>query len=117
MQSTARRATRATEIGSEKIAEGETVLTWLGSANRDESVFEDPDRFDITRDPNHHVSFGFGVHYCMGSHLARLEARVALDELLKRTRSFERTDDAPIERTPSFILRGPKRLAVELVPA
>ena len=117
VQSTARRATRSTEIGSEKVSEGETVLTWLGSANRDESVFEDADRFDVTRDPNHHVSFGFGVHYCMGSHLARLEARVALDELLKRTRSFERTDDEPIERTPSFILRGPERLPVELVPA
>jgi cytochrome P450 len=117
VQSTVRRATRPTEIGSEKIAQGDAVLTWLGSANRDESVFENADRFDITRDPNHHLSFGFGVHYCMGSHLARLEARVALDELLKRTRSFERTDDAPIERTPSFILRGPERLQVELIPA
>jgi len=117
VQSTVRIATRPTQIGSEKIAEGESVLTWLGSANRDESVFENPDRFDVTRDPNHHLSFGFGVHYCMGSHLARLEARVALDELLKRTKSFERTDDEPIERTPSFILRGPKRLAVELVSA
>ena len=117
VQATVRRATQPIGIGSEKIAQGEAVLTWLGSANRDESAFEDPDRFDVTRDPNHHVGFGFGVHYCMGSHLARLEARVALDELLKRTRSFERTDDEPIERTPSFILRGPERLPVELVPA
>jgi cytochrome P450 len=117
VQATARRATRAVEIGGEKIEAGERALLWLGSANRDEAVFAEADRFDIARDPNPHVAFGFGIHYCLGSNLARLEARVALDELLRLARRIRRTDADPIEYTRSFILRGPKSLSLSLVPA
>jgi cytochrome P450 len=117
VQATVRLARRPVEIRNEKIDAGESALLWLGSANRDEAVFPDPNRFDIARDPNHHLSFGFGVHYCLGSNLARLETRIALAELLGRTQSFERTDDDSIWRGRSFILRGPKSLALEVLPA
>jgi cytochrome P450 len=117
VQATTRSATRDVEIRGEKVAKGEQVVTWLASANRDEDHFRDPDRFDVGRAPNHHVSFGFGAHYCMGSNLARLEIRVALEELLRRTRSFERSDEEPVRYTRSFILRGPTSLPVELTPA
>jgi cytochrome P450 len=117
VQATVRRALRGVEIRDEKIDPGESALLWLGSANRDEAVFPDANRFDIARDPNHHLSFGFGVHYCLGSNLARLETQIALAELIRRTRSFRRTDDDSIWRSRSFILRGPKSLALEVVPA
>jgi len=114
VQATVRRAARPLTLGDESVKENENVLVWLGSANRDPDAFSDADRFDVGRTPNHHVSFGFGIHYCLGSNLARLEGRIALRELLRRTRSFERSDAAPVERNPSFILRGPKRLPVTL---
>jgi cytochrome P450 len=66
------------------VPEGSVMLLLTASANRDERVFDDPDRFDIRRKARNHVSFGFGVHHCLGAHLARLEARVALEEVLKR---------------------------------
>lgn len=116
VQATIRLALEPVEIRTEKIDAGESALLWLGSANRDEAIFPDPDRFDIAREPNHHLSFSFGVHYCLGSNLARLEMQIALAELLGRSRSFERTDDDSIWRSPSFILRGPKSLALEVVP-
>ncbi len=112
-----RRVTRDVEVGGVKIRAGQMVMSWLGSANRDEAVFEQSERFDIARRPNRHLSFGFGVHYCIGANLARLEAQVALETLLARTRSFERSDDAPLPLHPSFIFRGPQRLPVELVAA
>lgn len=117
VQATVRRATRPVDLHGERIGEGESALLWLGSANRDVAHFPDPDRFDIARTPNAHLSFGFGRHFCLGSKLAQLEAVVALDELLSRTRSLTRLDDDPIAYTPSFILRGPKHLRVELTPA
>jgi pimeloyl-[acyl-carrier protein] synthase len=72
------------EIGSKLIKKGQLVLCMLGAANRDPEVFADPDRLDITRDPNPHTSFGGGAHHCVGAHLARLEGRVALRMLLER---------------------------------
>ena len=81
----------------------------IGSANRDESVFEDPDRFDIRRSPNRHVAFGMGIHYCVGAPLARLEADIALTTLLPGIRRIE------VEATePGAFLRpgGPKSLKV-----
>ena len=78
-----RTATRDDELGGAAIAPGDKVLVWEGSANRDESVFDDADGFDITRDPNPHLGFGHGVHYCLGANLARLEMRVMFEELLR----------------------------------
>ncbi len=117
VQATARRATRPREVRGVQIEKDETVILWLGSANHDENVFPEAARFDISREPNRHLSFGFGNHFCLGANLARLEARIGLEELLDRTQSFERSDAEPPPRNPSFILRGPKSLGVELVPA
>ena len=91
-----RTATRATEVGGHAIAAGDKVTLWWPSANRDESVFEDPFRFDIRRDPNPHVTFGHRTHFCLGANLARLEIRVILDEVLDRLDNFELT--GPVER-------------------
>jgi len=79
-------------LAGEKIAAGERVSIWIASANRDESVFAAPDRFDITRDPNPHVAFGGGgAHYCLGSHLAQHQVRVLFEELLAAARAIEPT--------------------------
>ena len=83
-----RTATRTCELAGQRIAPGDKVVVWEGSANRDEQHFEDADRFVVSRDPNPHLSFGHGVHFCLGAHLARLEIRVALEELFGRVESF-----------------------------
>jgi cytochrome P450 PksS len=72
------------ELAGHHIPKGGIVLLLLSSANRDESVFADPDRLDITRDPNRHLAFGFGIHYCLGAPLARLEGRIALQQLVNQ---------------------------------
>ncbi len=80
----ARTATEDTEVGGQRIAEGEKVLLLYQSANRDEAVFEDPDRLLVDRSPNPHLAFGVGPHVCMGINLARLEIRVLFEELIRR---------------------------------
>ena len=112
-----RRAARDVELHGIPVDAGGIVLCWLGSANRDEAVFEDPDRFDIRRSKNPHLAFGFGPHYCLGGPLAELEAEVALRVLLARTRSFRRADDAPLSLHPSIVFRGVRCLPVVLEPA
>ncbi|HXK23832.1 MAG TPA: cytochrome P450 [Myxococcota bacterium] len=112
-----RRTNRDTEIAGTKVAENTLVLCWLGSANRDERVFERPDVFDITRQKNPHISFGYGTHHCLGHNLARLEASVALEVLLARTSSFERTDAAPLPLHPSPVFKAVTKLPVRLEPA
>ena len=112
-----RRATRRVALGGDTIEANQIVVTWLGSANRDADVFPEPERFDITRSENRHLGFGFGIHYCLGSNLARLEALVALRTLLRRTRTFERTSDAPLPLHPSLVFRGVTSLPLRLVAA
>jgi cytochrome P450 len=111
-----RRATRAVELGDVAVPADGMIICWLGSANRDEDVFADPDRFDVGRRDNRHLAFGFGPHYCLGANLARLEAEVALGALLDRTRAFARADDAPLPFHPSIVFRGVTRLPLRLVP-
>lgn len=79
-----RTATRDAVLGGQRIAAGDKVLVWEGSANRDARAFAEPDRFEVSRDPNPHLAFGQGVHYCLGANLARLETRTVLAELLPR---------------------------------
>lgn len=84
-----RTATRDVVLGEQSIRAGQKVLVWEGSANRDRTVFDRPDTFDITRKPNPHLGFGQGVHYCLGANLARLELRVSFEELLPRFESVK----------------------------
>jgi len=109
-----RRVTRPTEIAGVPLEEDAMVLCWLGSANRDESVFERPDAFDVGRRNNPHLAFGFGVHHCLGHNLARLEARVALEVLLERTAHFERIDAEPLPLHPSPVFRAVTKLPLRL---
>jgi cytochrome P450 len=103
---------RDTKIGDQEICKGEKVVMYYGAANRDPEVFDDPERFDITRRPNPHVAFGVGTHFCMGSHIARLEMRVTLEEFLRR---FPNPSLAgPPERLPSNFISGIQRLPLNL---
>ncbi|HEY7198912.1 MAG TPA: cytochrome P450 [Candidatus Dormibacteraeota bacterium] len=91
-----RRSTAEVELGGVRIPAGQMVLPWTASANRDATQFADPERFDIARDPNRHLAFGYGIHFCVGAPLARLEARVALPIVLERLRSLRVRRDEPI---------------------
>jgi cytochrome P450 len=112
-----RLATRRVELHGHTLEPGQIVVNWLGSANHDEQVFPDAERFDVGRSENRHLAFGFGTHYCLGANLARLEAQVAVAALLARTRSFERCDAAPLPLHPSIVFRGVTTLPLRLVPA
>jgi cytochrome P450 len=89
------------------------VLAYMGSANRDERHFPDPDRFDIRRNPTDHVGFGSGIHLCLGAPLARLEARIALEAVSQRVTHVELT--APPVPTGGLLLRGSSSMPVQLV--
>jgi cytochrome P450 len=104
-----RTATEDLELGGTKIPQGSYVAPLLGSANRDERHFPDPDRFDVARNPQAHVGFGFGKHFCLGASLARLEARLALEALVPELRGLEAETKQP-ELVDSFLVRGPKTL-------
>lgn len=112
-----RRAVVPTTLHGVDIAADQFVICWIGSANRDEDAFPDSERFDITREDNRHISFGFGPHYCLGANLARLEAQVALRALLRRTKSFERINDDELPIHPSIVFRGVTQLPLRLTPA
>lgn len=107
-----RTATRDTELRGRRIRAGDRVMLWFPSANRDEEVFDQPYRFDITRHPNLHVGFGGGPHFCLGGPLAKLEIRLAMEELLERYDGLEIT--GPVERVQSSFVGGLKHLPVRL---
>ena len=108
-----RTATREVTVGGASIGAGQKVQIWEGSANRDASVFDDADEFDIARKPNPHLGFGQGVHYCLGANLARLELRVLFEELLSRFGTVQVVRD--VEWTRSNRHTGIRHLVVELV--
>jgi cytochrome P450 len=112
-----RRVARRVELHGVTLEPDEFVLCWLGSANRDAEVFGRPDSFDVGREPNPHLAFGFGTHYCLGANLARLEARVALQALLGRTRGFERVGSDPLPLHASPVFRAVTALPLRLHPA
>ena len=106
-----RTATEDTELCGAKIPAGSVVAPLMASANRDSAVFEDPDRFDVSRRPRGHLAFGHGVHFCLGAALARLEARVAFETLLEIAHAPSLVDDDVAWIDP-LTLRGPKHLRV-----
>lgn len=107
-----RTATEDTEIAGVPVGRGEPVVMFYESANRDEKVFEDPDRFDIGRDPNPHVGFGGGgPHFCLGANLARAELRAVFSHLLDRVEGFE---VGPADYLTSNFIHGIKRMPVAL---
>jgi cholest-4-en-3-one 26-monooxygenase len=105
-----RTATEATEIRGQRIAAGDRVVMFYPSANRDEDVFSDPQRFDIGRTPNDHLSFGIGEHFCLGSQLARLEIRIMFEELLRQLSEIELA--GPVRRLRSNFINGIKSMPV-----
>jgi cytochrome P450 len=105
---------RDVELHGVTIPQGALVLPMIGAANRDPNVFPAPDRFDIARDPNPHVAFGNGAHFCIGAPLSRLETRIALTELLGRFPKLELALDGPWEPRPALHVHGPNRLPVRL---
>lgn len=115
VMSFARTATRATEIGGVPVREGDFVLMLYASANRDESAFgTTAAALDIARSPNPHLAFGFGEHFCLGAALARLEARVFLEELLARFSRLRSAGDP--QRLPSVLMNGLVSLPVVVEP-
>jgi cytochrome P450 len=109
-----RRVTKDTEIRGQKIKEGDTVVLWYPSANRDEERFEEGERFIVDRSPNDHIAFGKGEHFCLGANLARLEIRVLFEELLERVPVMEL--NGPVDRLRSNFLNGIKRMPVSFEP-
>jgi len=109
-----RTATRDLELGGQKIREDDKVVMYYGSANRDPRAFVDPERFDVTRDPNPHVGFGIGVHYCLGASLAKLEMRIMFEELLRRIPDLELV--GPVARLRSNFINGIKSMPVRFTP-
>lgn len=107
-----RTTTRDVELNGVKLPRGDRVVVFLASANRDEAIHRDPDRFDILRSPQRHIALGYAQHFCVGAHLARVEARVFWEEFLASVRHIERI--GPIERVRSNQQNSISRLPVRL---
>jgi cytochrome P450 len=113
-----RTATKAARVGDHEFAEGEKIVLLYGVANRDPREFDDPERFDVLRNPNNHVGFGGpGPHFCLGAHLARREVAVAFRQLLTRLPDIEVVGDAvPLDAMGIPLVGGIKRLPVRFTP-
>ena len=109
-----RTATQDCEIRGVAIKKGDKLTLWYPSANRDEDIFDDPDTFDITRKPNHHIAFGVGEHFCLGSHLARLEIRIMFEHLLDRIPDIEL--EGEVGYLHSHFIDGVKSMPVKYTP-
>ena len=109
-----RTATKDVELRGKTIRAGDKLLLFYPSANRDEDVFPEPQRFDVGRTPNEHLAFGFGPHFCLGAHLARLEIRIMFDELLRRLPDVELA--GPVVRLRSNFINGIKHMPVTFTP-
>jgi cytochrome P450 len=107
-----RRATRDTELAGVKVEKGADIGLMIGAANRDERKYTDPDRYDMFRQQRQHVGFGFGVHVCLGMHLARMESRVAMNTLFDRLGPFTLDPDADTPHIEGMAFRSPLSLPV-----
>jgi cytochrome P450 family 142 subfamily A polypeptide 1 len=112
----ARTVTRDIELHGQQLREGDQVMLMYPSANRDESVFENADRLDVRRDPNPHLAFGFGPHFCLGASLARLELKTMFEELLRRLPDIELASAQPIRFRESNFISGPESMPVRFTP-
>jgi cytochrome P450 len=113
VQSMFRVTKKEAEIGGKVIPPGQVVMAWIGSANHDEGQFDDPECFDIRREPNRHLAFGYGIHFCLGSPLARLEGKIALTEMLQRFKAVRKVSLEIPQRLPSLIVYGVKSFPIE----
>ena len=96
-------AVEDTEIAGQAIKAGDQLVLMYSSANRDPLQFDHPEELDVTRNPNNHIAFGFGTHFCLGASLARLEIRVMFEELLKRVDQLRVVPDSVVEMPNSFV--------------
>lgn len=112
-----RKTTQAVEVAGVHIPAGASVLLLFGSANRDPRKFQEPDRFDVARNVVGQVAFGHGIHFCLGAPLARLEAKVVLEELLTPDRRLSLVPDQRWQTMEHFVIRGLKSLQVRVEPA
>ena len=112
----ARTVTTEVEVRGQVLHEGDQVMLFYPSANRDEAVFDRADELDLTRDPNPHLAFGFGPHFCLGASLARLELRVMFRELLTRLPDLELASDEPLPYRPSNFICGLEAMPVRFTP-
>jgi hypothetical protein len=115
VQIDARTALEPAEVAGHSVDPGTFVITFLGAANRDPDMFPEPDSFDVGRLDNHPLSFGWGIHHCLGAHLARAEGEIVFERLLDRFSSIELTGSDPVWRH-SVTLRGLDNLYVEVTP-
>jgi cholest-4-en-3-one 26-monooxygenase len=111
-----RTATEDHELGGQPISAGDELLMLYASANRDPRAFERPDVLDVTRDHNRHVAFGFGTHFCLGAHLARLEIRIMFEELLRRLPDWELIDPAEPQILPASFARAFDSIRIRFTP-
>jgi cytochrome P450 len=111
VQRTARITSTAVTIGGRTIPKGEMVMPFIGAADRDPTQFPDPDRLDLGRADNRHIAFGWGIHFCLGAPLARVEGQIAIDTLVRRLPRLALVNDEP-EHRQSLTLRGLKALPV-----
>jgi cholest-4-en-3-one 26-monooxygenase len=116
IQNMVRTTTRDVEIRGQRIPLGSEVLLLYPSANRDPSIFTLPDRFDTTRNPNPHLAFGFGTHFCLGNQLARLELRAMFERLFERLPDIRLATPDPPPRRPSTLIRGLASMPVTFTP-
>ena len=112
----ARQTARDVDVRGVTIPEGDKLLLLYPSANRDEDVFEEPQRFDVTRSPNDHIAFGFGTHFCLGNQLARMELRCMLEQIVTRMPDLHRVDTAPVKRRDANFVSGIESLDIEFTP-
>jgi cholest-4-en-3-one 26-monooxygenase len=110
-----RTATADVELHGQAIRKGDKVALLYASANRDERAFADPARFAVRREPNHHLAFGFGPHFCLGATLARIELKALLEVMVPRISALELT--GPVRRVRSSFLNGLKALPLAATPA
>ncbi|MFD0696486.1 cytochrome P450 [Paenibacillus sp. GCM10027628] len=105
-------AARDVEIGHQTVQAGDQVVSWVGAANRDASKFPEPDEFNLYRKPNPHMSFGFGIHFCLGAPLARLECKIALQILLNSYEEISLVEERPLIPIPSSFVFGVKNYPI-----